>query len=55
MTSNVKLLPLPDKVEVDKHIPTGVCTRELLFECSPRFYRPTREAYVNNRIAGGEE
>lgn len=29
--------------------------RELLFECSPRFYRPTREAYVNNRIVGGEE
>lgn len=26
MTSNVKLLPLPDKVEVDKHLPTGVCT-----------------------------
>lgn len=24
MTSNVKLLPLPDKVEVDKHLPTGV-------------------------------
>lgn len=24
MTSNVKLLPLPEKVEVDKHLPTGV-------------------------------
>lgn len=24
MTSDVKLLPLPDKVEVDKHLPTGV-------------------------------
>ena len=24
MTSNVELLPLPEKVEVDKHLPTGV-------------------------------
>ena len=24
MTSNVNLLPLPEKVEVDKHLPTGV-------------------------------